>query len=66
MSGTYPDFQSSYTLEEMVEHFLLTPADLTLVLACRGHVNRCGMALLLKNIVRQNDRTRCRLYGPER
>ena len=50
MSGTYPDFQSSYTHEEMVEHFLLTPADLSLVLACRGRVNRCGMALLLKTL----------------
>jgi hypothetical protein len=50
MSGTYPDFQSSYTHEEMVEHFLLTPADLSLVFACRGHVNRCGMALLLKTL----------------
>src|ERR1700730_11138884 len=50
MSGTYPDFQSSYTHEEMVEHFLLTPADLSLVFACKGHVNRCGMALLLKTL----------------
>ena len=50
MSRTYPDFQSSYTHEEMVEHFLLTPADLSLVFACRGHVNRCGMALLLKTL----------------
>ena len=44
----YPDFQSSYTHEEMVEHFLLTPADLSLVFACRGHVNRCGMACCSK------------------
>jgi hypothetical protein len=34
----------------MVEHFLLTPADLTPVLACRGHVNSCGMALLRKTL----------------
>jgi hypothetical protein len=27
---------------------LLTPADLQLVLTCRGDANRCGMALLLK------------------
>jgi hypothetical protein len=26
----------------------LTPADLQLILACRGETNRCGMALLLK------------------
>jgi hypothetical protein len=48
MSGAYPRFQPSYSDEELVEHFLLTPADLQLVLACRGEANRCGMALLLK------------------
>jgi Domain of unknown function (DUF4158) len=48
MSGAYPQFQSSYSHEELVEHFLLTPADLQLVLACRGEANRCGMALLMK------------------
>jgi hypothetical protein len=41
---------SSYSHEEMVEHFLLTPAELQLVLTCRGDANRCGMALLLKTI----------------
>jgi len=34
----------------MVEHFLLTPAELQLVLTCRGDANRCRMALLLKTI----------------
>jgi hypothetical protein len=34
----------------MVEHFLLTPAELQLVLTCRGDANRCGMALLLKTV----------------
>ena len=48
MSGAYPQFKTSYTHEELVEHFLLTPADLQLVLTCRGDANRCGMALLLK------------------
>jgi hypothetical protein len=48
MSGAYPQFQSSYSHEELVEHFLLTPADLQLVLACRGEANRCDMALLMK------------------
>jgi hypothetical protein len=28
MSGAYPHFKLSYTHEELVEHFLLTPADL--------------------------------------
>ena len=46
----HPQFQSSYSHEEMVEHFLLTPAELQLVLTCRGDANRCGMALLLKTI----------------
>ena len=48
MSGAYPHFKSSYTHEELVEHFLLTPADLQLVWTCRGEANQCGMALLLK------------------
>ena len=46
----YLQFRSSYSHEEMVEHFLLTPAELQLVLTCRGDANRCGMALLLKTI----------------
>ena len=48
----YLQFRSSYSHEEMVEHFLLTPAELQLVLTCRGDANRCGMALLLKTISR--------------
>lgn len=48
MSGVYPHIKPSYTHEELVEHFLLTPADLQLVLTCRGEANLCGMALLLK------------------
>ena len=46
----YPQFRSSYSHEEMVEHFLLTPVELQLVLTCRGDANRCGMALLLKTV----------------
>jgi hypothetical protein len=48
MSGAYPHFKTSYTHEELVEHFLLTPADLQLVFTCRGEANLCGMGLLLK------------------
>ncbi|MDH5740283.1 MAG: DUF4158 domain-containing protein, partial [Nitrospira sp.] len=48
MSEVYPHFRASYTHEELVESFLLTPADLELVFGCRTDVNRCGMALLLK------------------
>lgn len=51
MSGAYPHFKSCYTHEELVEHFLLTPAELQLVFTCRGDANRCGMALLLKALV---------------
>jgi len=40
MSGAYPHFKPSYTHEELLEHFLLTPADLQLILACRGETNR--------------------------
>jgi hypothetical protein len=47
-SSAYPDFKPSYTHEALVERFLLTPADLQLVWACRGEANQCGMALLLK------------------
>jgi hypothetical protein len=51
MSGAYPHFKSWYTHEELVEHFLLTPAELQLVFTCRGDANRCGIALLLKALV---------------
>jgi hypothetical protein len=47
---SYPGFQSSYTQDELIEHFLLTPAAIALVLSCRGDANRCGMALLLKTL----------------
>ena len=50
MANAYPQFQSSYSHEELVEHFLLTPAELQLVLTCRGDGNRCGIALLLKTL----------------
>ena len=50
MGKGYPEFRSSYSHEELVEHFLLTPVELQLVLTCRGDVNRCGMALLLKTL----------------
>lgn len=50
MAKAYPQFRSFYSHEEMVEHFLLTPAELQLVLTCRGDTDRCGMALLLKTL----------------
>ena len=48
MSKAYPHFKPSYSHDELVEHFLLTPAELQFVLALRGDANRCGAALLLK------------------
>jgi hypothetical protein len=48
VNGSYPAWRSSYSHEELVEHFLLTPVELSLVLRCRGEANRCGMALLWK------------------
>jgi hypothetical protein len=36
--------------EDLVEHFLLTPGELELVLKSRGDANRCGLALLLKTL----------------
>lgn len=50
MGNTYPQFRSFYTHEELVEHFLLTPVEVQLVLTCWGDTNRCGMALLLKTL----------------
>ena len=38
MVKAYPQFRSSYTHEEMVEHFLLTPAELQLVLCGRNSI----------------------------
>jgi hypothetical protein len=50
LGQNYPSFQSSYSHEDLVEHFLLTPGEVELVLKCRGDANRCGMALLLKTL----------------
>jgi hypothetical protein len=50
MSGSYPSFKRSYSPEELVEHFLLTPAEVQLAVNCRGDTNRCAVALLLKTL----------------
>jgi hypothetical protein len=50
LGQSYPSFQPSYSHEDLVEHFLLTPGELALVLKCRGDASRCGMALLLKTL----------------
>jgi hypothetical protein len=50
LGQNYPSFQRSYSHEDLVEYFLLTPGELELILKCRGDANRCGMALLLKTL----------------
>ena len=50
----YPHFQASYSHEQLVEHFLLTPADLQLVLTCGSEANRCVMALGCWGAMEQN------------
>ena len=50
MTGDYPHFQATYTHEELIEHFLLSPAEHALVNTCRGDVNRHSVAVLLKAV----------------
>jgi hypothetical protein len=50
MKGDYPRFKATYTPEELVEHFLLTPAARAIVDTCYGDVHRHGVAVLLKAV----------------
>ena len=50
MKGDYPRFKAAYTQDELIEHFLLTPAERALVDTCRGDMNRHGVAVLLKGL----------------
>ena len=50
MTGDYPRFKATYTHDELVEHFLLSPAERALVDSCRGAANRHGVAVLLKAV----------------
>jgi hypothetical protein len=50
MKGDYPCFNATYTHDELVEHFLLTPAERAVVDTCYGEVNRHGVAVLLKAV----------------
>ena len=50
MQGDYPRFKITYTHEELVEHFLLSPADRALIDTCHGDTNRHGVAVLLKAV----------------
>lgn len=51
MATTYSQFRSCYAHKELVEFFLLTLAELQLVLTCRGETNRCGMAATPADVV---------------
>lgn len=50
MKGDYPRFKATYAHEELVEHFLLSPAERTLVDTCYGEAHRHGVAVLLKSV----------------
>jgi hypothetical protein len=50
MPGDYPRFKAAYTHEGLVEHFLLSPAEYSLIDTCRGEANRHGLAVLLKAV----------------
>jgi len=50
MKGDSPHFQTSYTHDALVEHFLLTPTEQALMAQCRGDVNRHGVAVLLPSL----------------
>ena len=50
MKGEYPHFKTTYVHDELVEHFLLSPAERTLVETCREDANRHGVAVFLKAV----------------
>jgi hypothetical protein len=50
MKGDYPRFKATYTHDELVEHFLLSPADHAMVETCYGDANRHSVAVLLKSL----------------
>jgi hypothetical protein len=50
MPGDYPYFRTTYSHDEMVEHFLLTAAEQHLIAQCRGDVARHGVAVLLTSL----------------
>ena len=50
MKGDYPCFKATYVHEELVEHFLLSPADRAVVETCHRETNRHSVAVLLKTV----------------
>jgi len=50
MKGDYPQFQKSYSHEELIEHFTLDEIDREFIAQLRGDANRHGAAILLKSL----------------
>jgi len=47
MKGDYPQFQESYSHEELVEYFTLDETEREFIAQFRGDANRHGAAILL-------------------
>lgn len=50
MKGDYPQFQESYSHEELVEYFTLDETEREFIAQFRGDANRHGAAILLKSL----------------
>jgi hypothetical protein len=50
MTGDYPRFKATYTHKELVEHFLVNPADHAVIDTCSRGANRHAVAVLLKSL----------------
>jgi len=50
MKGDYPQFQKSYSHEDLIEHFLLDGREREFIAQFRGDANRHGYAILLKSL----------------
>ncbi len=50
MKGDYPQFQKSYSHEDLIEHFLLDERDREFITQFRRDTNRHGYAILLKSL----------------
>jgi hypothetical protein len=50
MKGDYPQFQKSYSHEELIEHFMLDETEREFIAQFRGDANRHGYAILLKSL----------------
>jgi len=50
MKGDYPQFQESYSHEELIEHFMLNETEREFIAQFRGEDKRHGAAILLKSL----------------